>query len=488
MEVNKMVENKAEIQRFILNQVNETQFLLNDELYHQNIKLTPRLEFEEIKIYIDDFLQGNNVNRFVTLPGLRGVGKSTILLEVYDYLFNEKNINPENILYISCEQLNYIQQCDIYAVIDDYIKNFHHASIKTLNHQIFLLIDESHYDKNWSLAGKMIYDQSKKIFMIFTGSSALNLNYDEEAARRIINYNINPLNYTQHLNLKYKYNSIDLSNALRDLIFTGNVEDAIEIEQKVNHDLLNLKGYSSTDWDNYFKFGGFPQVMFDTRQRDIVKKMFNSVNTVIQKDLGTIKNITTDTQSYAMRILKFLAQKYPGDVSQNKLSSELGCPFSTINTLFYLFEKTQLLFHYDDYGGINHRTKKEKQYYFATPSIRHVINLTFGVTKLKEEEYEGILFENFVASLLFNLIHDDNFFDFEVFFEKRKGGVDFLLSKMFENPIPIEVGHKNKDKRQIINAMKRYNSNHGIIVSQTTRTIRKDGDIIYIPMKTFSFI
>ena len=482
-----MIKN-IEIQNFIRNQINETQFLLNDELYRQNIKLTPRLEFEEIKIYIDEFLQGNNINRFLTLPGLRGVGKSTILLEVYDYLLNEKNINPENILYISCEQLNYIEKCDIYATIENYVKNFHQASIKTLNHQIFLLIDESHYDKNWSLAGKMIYDQSKKIFMIFTGSSALNLDYDKEAARRIINYNINPLNYSQHLNLKYKYHSNDLSNALRELIFTGNVENAIKLEQKVNHDLLNLKGYSSTDWDNYFKFGGFPQVMFDTRQRDITKKMFNSVQTVIQKDLGTIKNITTDTQNHAMRILKFLAQKYPGHVSQNKLSSQLQCPFSTINTLFYLFEKTQLLFHYDNYGGINHRTKKDKQYYFATPSIRHIINLTFGVTKLKEEEYEGILFENFVASLLFNLIQDDNFFDFEVFYEKRKGGVDFLLSKMFETPIPIEVGRKNKDKDQVINAMNRHDSNHGIIVSQKTKTIQKDGDIIYIPMKTFSYI
>ena len=51
--------------------------------------------------------------------------------------------------------------------------------------------------------------------------------------------------------------------------------------------------------------------MFDKRQREIIKKMFKSVDTVIRKDLGTMKNITTDTQSYAMRVLKFMAQKYP---------------------------------------------------------------------------------------------------------------------------------------------------------------------------------
>ena len=39
-----------------------------------------------------------------------------------------------------------------------------------------------------------------------------------------------------------------------------------------------------------------------------------------------------------------------------------------------------------------------------------------------------------------------------------------------------------------INAMNRYDSDYGIIISQTTNTIKMDEDIIYIPMKTFSFI
>lgn len=476
------------MEKFIANQISETPFILNDSLYYKNKKFNPRSEFNEIKEFIDDFLDGDNINRFITLPGLRGVGKSTILFEIYDYLFNEKNIKPENILYISCEQLDNIEECDIYTTINDYIMNFHNSSLKTLDHEIFLLIDESHYDKNWALAGKMIYDQTKKIFMIFTGSSALNLEYDAEASRRIINYNINPLNYTQQLKLKYNYYPIEFSNSLKDLLFTGNAEDAMRLEKETSHDLLNLRGYESSDWDNYFRFGGFPQVMFDKRQREIVRKIFNSIDTVIRKDLGTIKNITTDTQSYAMRILKFMAQKYPGDVSQNKLSSELKCSFSTINTLFYLFEKTQLLFHFDNYGGINHRIKKAQQYYFATPSIRHIINLNFGVTNLNKDEYEGILFENLVASAIFNLMNDESFFDFSTYYEKRKGGVDLLLKKSFDNPIPIEVGHKNKSVKQVKRAMNIYDSTHGIIVSQTTDTIVKDDDVIYIPIKSFSYI
>ena len=80
------------------------------------------------------------------------------------------------------------------------------------------------------------------------------------------------------------------------------------------------------------------------------------------------------------------------------------------------------------------------------------------------------------------------FSDFNVYYEKRKGEVDFLVKKSFENPIPIEVGHKKKSKRQVISARNIYDSTHGIIVSLMTDTIEKDGDIIYIPIKIFSYI
>ena len=73
-------------------------------------------------------------------------------------------------------------------------------------------------------------------------------------------------------------------------------------------------------------------------------------------------------------------------------------------------------------------------------------------------------------------------------FDPLKGGVDFLIRKGFENPIPIEVGHGNKTKRQVITAMNRYNSTHGIIISNTTKTIEKEDNIIYLPYKTFSLM
>lgn len=70
--------------------------------------------------------------------------------------------------------------------------------------------------------------------------------------------------------------------------------------------------------------------------------------------------------------------------------------------------------------------------------------------------------------------------------KKEKEELIFLLRKA-ENPIPIEVGNKNKDKRQVVRAMNIHDSTHGIIISKRD-TIEKDGDIIYIPIKSFSYI
>lgn len=98
------------------------------------------------------------------------------------------------------------------------------------------------------------------------------------------------------------------------------------------------------------------------------------------------------------------------------------------------------------------------------------------------------MLENLVASSLFNIKNNEHYFEFDIFFELGKNTVDFLIKKGFENPIPIEVGLEYKSKRQIKKAINKFNSEYGIIISSTTKTIEKDDDIIYIPIKTFSLM
>ena len=461
-------DNEDSIHDFLQSQITDTPLSLNNELSNRGVKFNHRDDFEEIRTFIDEFIDGNNVNRYIVLPGLRGVGKTTILFQVYDYLLNQKNIRHEQILYFSCEELNKIEDCDIYDTIKYYLKTFH----------------------NWSLSGKIITDKSKNIFAIFTGSSAINLEYNAEAARRMIRYPITPLNYSQHLKLKYNYHT-DISNDLIDLLFNGNVDNAIIKEKQVNRDLLNLKNYHSMDWDNYFKFGGFPSVMHDTNHRNAFKKLYYSVETVVTKDLGTMNNLTANTQTNALRLMKFLAEKYPGDISQNALANKIKTSAGSVNTIMDLLEKTHLIFHTEPYAGANARAKKSWQYYFATPSIMHAINLKFGFSSIKLSEYEGILFETLVGSNLVNLKNSEQFFEFSIFYDTykvKKQKVDFIIKKDFDEVIPIEVGHGNKGTDQIKDAIRRYKAPHGIVISDTTKTIEKVDNVIFVPIKTFSLM
>jgi predicted AAA+ superfamily ATPase len=176
---------------------------LTEMTSHNNIKYQYRIEFEYLKKNIDNFLDDIDDERFLVLPGIRGVGKTTLLYQVYDYLLNKRKVPYDQILYVSCDDLNDIAKCSIRELTEIYLKNLHDTNIRMLKKKIFLLIDESQYDKNWALSGKIIYDRTINIFMIFTGSSALHLESNPDAARRSYSYEIRPVSYQQHIKLKY---------------------------------------------------------------------------------------------------------------------------------------------------------------------------------------------------------------------------------------------------------------------------------------------
>ena len=478
--------------QLILNFINENSsimpYVLKDKLVKNNEKLNHRFEFEEIKNSIDDFLDGNVLNRFIVLPGIRGVGKTTLLYQAYYYLLNEKHILPEQIIYISCDDLNNLVECNIREIVDIYLNNQFNTKLRLLDKELFLLIDESQYDKNWSMAGKIIYDRSEKIFMVFTGSSALNLEYNADAARRMFKRVITPLNYNEHLKLKYNYSNKEIGNSFINLILNGEDQNAIKYEKEVNRDLINAVEYNSTDWKEYLKYGGFPILAHNINFRRLSSNIVDMVEKVVNTDMVAIKNFTFENQTNSNRILRYLALQNAGDLSQNNLAKYLKTSQANVKNILDILEKTHLIFSIEAYGTSSKRMKKTKKYYFATSSIRNALSINSGNTIKDIKQYEGILLENHVASILFNFTQRGNNY-FTLYYDaNKKRNVDFILQQDFKNPVPIEVGRGKKDKKQITHAINNYGADYGIIISDTTTNIEKEDNIIYIPPKTFSFI
>ena len=119
--------------KYIRNQILSVPMKLNQELTHKDKKFNKRSDYDNIIKYIDNFLEGDNINRFLVLPGVRDVGKTTLLFQVYEYLLKERGISPENILYFSCDRLKKIGNADIFSVVNSYLETYHNSIIETLS-------------------------------------------------------------------------------------------------------------------------------------------------------------------------------------------------------------------------------------------------------------------------------------------------------------------------------------------------------------------
>ena len=477
--------------RYIQNQILTMPIKLTQELSNNNIKFNKRPDYENIIEYVDNFIEGNNINRFLVLPGLRDVGKTTLLFQVYEYLLNEKGISPQNILYFSCDLLKKMGKSDIFETINYYIETYHNSFIDTLSYPVFLLIDDAQYDKEWALNGKLVYDASKNIFMIFSGSSALKLSKNPDAAIRLLNIPIYPLTYSQHLKLKYGNFKNDISNNLIDLIFDGNVENISELNRNMINIYSNFMNYDISEWNNFLQYGGFPSSFYQNKN-NITKKIVSMVDKVVTTDINNIQGINKDTEDLAFQILNYFAFQNPGPVPKASLSNQFDAKIGLVTKVVDILEKTQLIFHIESFTSSVKRTTKPHEYFFATSSLKHNLALDVGSAVLEDKTaYMGKLFETYVASSFHNL-DNRSINSYKIHYDdsnkNSEKNVDFIVQRGMEKPIPIEVSCGDKDDIQIKRAIRKYQSSHGIIISNTHPNIVKEDNIIYIPSELFGFM
>ena len=177
--------SKTKLINYIHAKQRETPILVKNHL--KDIDYT-RLKFNEFKNHIDNFIVANGeyYNRFFMMSGLRGVGKTTVLYQLYEYLTKEKNVSKSDIFYLDVHDLKTSYDVPIKDIVDLYLEDIHGTTAVNLNKKIFLFVDEAQLDIGWANYAKLLFDKTFNIFMIFTGSSALNLEINADASRRIM--------------------------------------------------------------------------------------------------------------------------------------------------------------------------------------------------------------------------------------------------------------------------------------------------------------
>lgn len=480
------MENELK-RNYLLNLLRITPQLVSNNLMHNKAKFNFRSVFFDLKESIDLFLKKDSDNRFYILPGLRGVGKTTIIFQLYDYLINNQNIDLNRILYLDLDRLKDQGLLNLLDYLDIFIKDINEEAYLN-NEPLFIFIDESQYSSNWDHVGKIIFDEYKNVFIIFTGSDALNLQSSMDSARRSLKKEIYPLNFAEYLNLKYDCKiSNRISDSIFDTIFKNDIESLRKNEKDIQLNVYNkFKRDISKIWEEYIQYGGFPS-SFNRNNNSIIQLTLDMKNRIIEKDLDTLSSFTSQTRRNTYSLINILALQKPGELSLHKLAKNMDISKKSIDNLLTALESTQIIFHIEPYGSIAKRNRKPWKYYFLASQMKAAIYQSSAQASRNSGEYMGILSENLVASLLF-MMKNKRKQDFGIFYDEEKKTADFLINTIIGEIIPIEVAYGKKNKRQIKNSMNKYNCEYGIVVSNKTQSIVKDDDVIFLPLKTFSML
>jgi len=484
---------RREILNYVTAKLAEAPVLAREKTQEENQSLGYRRGFFRLKKYASDFLLGEKLgnieNRIIVLPGLRGVGKTTTALQIYKYLTLSKNIEQERVLYFSADELKDYLGAKISEVIKVYVEDILKTSLVNLDKEIFILIDEAHFDKDWSTSSKVVYDQTKRAFILLTGSSALSMEMGIDLARRAKKEIMFPLNFSEYLILRHNiFPPKSTAESIRELIFNpsgDSLKYAAGKWDKIKRKTLALGRPIEKQFEYFMTSSGFPFSM-KLNEKNAYERIFGMIDRVVERDMFTIKSFNTGTRNIITRILYYLALQKPGGTSDVKLAERTGTSSKLVRDILDVLEKTHLVFSIKPYGGAGKVVRKPWKYYFLSPCINAAIRFKLGVYDMKNRDMLGLFAESLVASYFLRMKETVNL-PTGIFYDPSEGGVDFLMQRGIDEIIPVEVSIGKKGKGQVLKAIIKYKSKHGIVISNVDR-ISFENNVVNIPITLFSFV
>lgn len=476
-----------DLENYILSKISEVRKKYKKYTEYKGEPLRKRNIFSRFKSELDKFLRGQTKRKFIVMPGLRGVGKTTILMQIYEYLVKKTSIDPKNILYITVDDLiSTLSNKKLLEAIRTYYRVVHENTVAGTEEKTFLLIDEAHYDENWDRALKVVWDNKPNAFIIATGSSALSLTVSTDVVRRAEISSIFPLSYQEYLVMKYNIcPPRSTAETVRKSIFEGPkvIEDLRKKYNKIKLKLTELDKPRDIEFKNFLKYGGLPYTFLYDKEK-ILEKTERILERIIYHDLATVGSFKQKNIPKIKSLMTFLALKKPGRLSYGSLSNNIDKSKNFVERALRSLEKTGLLLSTMAYGGAGKTTRKSPRYFFATPTIKYSLMEKIGRWENSKAQI-GMLLEHLVASRLFRMKKAKKIEGPSgIFYDSRKGGADFLVS-FKDYKIPIEVGIGEKSVRQVETTMDRFNSPYGVLICDTE--VEKENKIIKIPHELFSF-
>lgn len=388
--------------------------LLNNlfELSHQKIQN----QKESYHRFLFDVIVKNN-SKFSGIYGSRGVGKTTLLLQ----LATSFKLKSDELLYISCDH-PLLAGVSLFELTQEFSKYGGKC----------ILIDEVHEALNFEQELKSIYD-FLDIKVLFSGSSAIKLT-NPSFARRYAMYHLPILSFKEYLEL-----------SLHTTLQSYTLEDIISNHSDIANTILQELGDEKVlkHFEAYLKIGAYP-FYFENKQ-NYTQMVLDTINTIIYADLGSLYNISGEKIIVLRKLLTSICVSNPLELSVETLAQKVGTSKVTLYKYIELLHKAELLRHVVFEGKRFKSLQKPDKLYLANTTLFSSLCMEPKIGTLRESFFAS---QVSVKSSLYYVDRGDFLVDEKCTVEIGGKNKDFSQIKDIENSFiaadEIEMGFKNK--------------------------------------------
>ncbi len=328
--------------------------------------------------------------RLLGIVGPRGVGKSTMILQIL-------KSSQEKALYVDADNI-YFSTHSLIDLADDLVKE---------NGKL-LAIDEIHKYEGWSKELKQIHDNHPSLKVIFTGSSILDIKKGEaDLSRRALIFNMQGLSFREYLEL---FHSIKLPiYSLTEIL-----DHKVEFDNP-EHPLPLFKEYLKK---GYFPFSNEPG--FESRLNQIISQ-------TVESDIPLFAGMMASTARKLKQLLGLLAHLAPYKPSIEKLAQEIGVSKNNLPEYLTMLEKAGMIsLLRDDTSGLRALGKVEKLYIDNSNMMYAMAGTETNIGNVRETFFQNQMRMTGKLSV--------------------SRSADFMIGDY-----TFEIGGKNKGQRQIAN-------------------------------------
>jgi len=339
----------------------------------------------------------NSKAKITGLYGSRGVGKTTILLQVLkelDFVDNEK-------LYITCDHPMFLD-ISLFDFVDEFAK---------FGGEV-IVIDEIHKIKDFQTQIKLIYD-FLDIKVYFSGSSAVELT-NADFTRRYSMYHLPIFSFREYLEISQ---NIQLSS------YT--LEDILNNHQNISNTIIDT--VPNKKILKYFKqfidVGVYPYYFED--ETKYIDRVSENINTILYTDLVNVVKIDSSKIDSLKKLLLSICVSNPLETSLDKLSSLVGITKPTLYKYINYLSRAELIHHIVYEAKRFKNIKKQDKLYINNTNLFQALCLNSNIGNVRETFFVSMLYKKHIL----------NYVD--------KG--DFLVDERYT----VEIGGKNKNFNQI---------------------------------------